>query len=161
MTAGANPVLQWTEPLLVATQLQIPVTASQKSFRDPTRKAVVIFRAKHTFQHAPAFDNVKVLIENGNGDSSWYFGRCIAFMSDANDDHFIVLRWFTRLVDIHGSAANSRAPSFTLAPENETKSYSVLPVSCILNGAFMIPGDGRFWALLSPQEQQIYSQMQN
>jgi hypothetical protein len=25
----------------------------------------------------------------------------------------------------------------------------------------MIPGDGRFWALLSPQEQQIYSQMQN
>ena len=86
MTAGANPVLQWTEPLLVATQLQIPVTDSQKSFLDPTRKTVVIFRAKHTFQHAPAFDNVKVLIENGNGDSSWYFGRCIAFMSDANDD---------------------------------------------------------------------------
>ena len=113
-----------------------------------------------TFQHAPAFDNVKVLIENRNGDSSWYFGRCIAFMSDANDDHFIVLRWFTRLVDIPGTAANSSAPSFTLAPENETKSYSVLPVSCILNGAFMIPGGGRFWALLSPQEQKIYSQMQ-
>ncbi len=75
MTAGANPVLQWTEPLLVATQLQIPVTDSQKSFLDPTRKTVVIFRAKHTFQHASAFDNVKVLIENGNGDSSWYLHR--------------------------------------------------------------------------------------
>jgi hypothetical protein len=152
-------VLQWTEPLRVATQLQIPITDAQKTFLDPTRNTLQVFRAKHTFQHAPAFDNVKVLIENRNGDSSWYFGRCIAFMSDANDDHFIVLRWFTRQVDITGSAANSGAPSFTLAPENETKSYSVLPVSCILNGAFMIPGGGRFWALLSPLEQKIYSKM--
>ena len=121
-------MLQWTEPLRVATQLQIPVTSTdaQKTFLDPTRKTLLIFRAKRTFQHAPAFDNVKVLIENRNGDSSWYFGRCIAFMSDANDDHFIVLRWFTRLVDIPGSAANSSAPSFTLAPQNETKSYSVV-----------------------------------
>lgn len=152
-------MLQWTEPLRVATQLQIPVTDAQKTVLDPTRKTLQIFRARKTFQHAPAFDNVKVLIENRNGVSSWYFGRCIAFMSDANDDLFIVLRWFTRLVDIPGSAANSSAPSFTLAPQNETKSYSVLPVSCIINGAFMIPGGGRFWALLSPQEQKIYSQM--
>ena len=152
-------MLQWTEPLRVATQLQIPVSGAQKTFSDPTRKTLQIFRAMKTFQHAPAFDNVKVLIQNRNGVSSWYFGRCIAFMSDANDDHFIVLRWFTRLVDIPGSAANSSAPSFTLASQNETKSY-ILPVSCILNGAFMIPGGGRFWALLSPQEQKIYSQMQ-
>lgn len=94
-------MLQWTEPLRVATQLQSPVTDAQKTLLDPTRKTLQIFRAMKTFQHAPAFDNVKVLIENRNGDSSWYFGRCIAFMSDANDDHFIVLRWFTRLVDIH------------------------------------------------------------
>ena len=53
------------------------------------------------------------------------------------------------------------APYCKLAPENETKkSYSVLPVSCILNGDFMIAGGGRFWALLLSQEQKIYSQMQ-
>ena len=144
-------MLQWTEPLRVATQLQIPVTDAQKTVLDPTRKTLQIFRARKTFQHAPAFDNVKVLIENRNGDSSWYFGRCIAFMSDANDDLFIVLRWFTRLVDIPGSAANSSAPSFTLAPQNETKSYSVLPVSCIINGAFMIPGGGRFGHCYRPR----------
>ena len=66
-------MLQWTEPLRVATQLQIPITDAQKTFLDPTRKTLQVFRAKHTFQHAPAFDNVKVLIENRNGVSSWYF----------------------------------------------------------------------------------------
>ena len=68
-------MLQWTEPLRVATQLQIPVTDAQKTVLDPTRKTLQIFRARKTFQHAPAFDNVKVLIENRNGVSSWYFGR--------------------------------------------------------------------------------------
>ena len=69
-------MLQWTEPLRVATQLQIPVTDAQKTLLDPTRKTLQIFRAMKTFQHAPAFDNVKVLIENRNGVSSCFHVGC-------------------------------------------------------------------------------------
>ena len=52
-----------------------------------------------------------------------------------------------------------KVPSFKLAPEGHTKSFSTLPLDAILNGAIMVPGGGRFWALLSPREQMLYTKL--
>ena len=53
----------------------------------------------------------------------------------------------------------TKVPSFKLAPEKHTKSYSTLPLAVILNGALMVPGRGRFWALLAPKEQKVYDSL--
>jgi hypothetical protein len=56
---------------------------------------------------------------------------------------------------------------FKLARMDNTKSYSVLPVDCIMNGVVMMsetrpqlqtlqPHDTRYWALLSPREHEQY-----
>ena len=50
----------------------------------------------------------------------------------------------------------SKVPSFKLAPEATTNSYSTLPLAAIINGALMVPGGGRYWALLAPKEKKKY-----
>ena len=105
-------------------------------------------------------DCVKVLIDEDNDDGtskkSLYFGKCVAFLQDSEGKQFVVLQWFTRHED-NGFDMISKVPSFKLAPEGHTKSYSTLPLDAILNGAVMVPGGGRFWALLSPREQKLYT----
>ena len=107
-----------------------------------------------------AQDCVKVLIDEDNDDGtskkSLYFGKCVAFLQDSEGKQFVVLQWFTRHED-NGFDMISKVPSFKLAPEGHTKSYSTLPLDAILNGAVMVPGGGRFWALLSPREQKLYT----
>lgn len=160
VTTGDNPVLKWNPPLQVGTQIALPIQDAQKMVYDPTRTKRMIFRAIPQYQNGPAVDSVRVLIDNGNGTSGWYFGLCVAFIRDAHDEHYIVLRWYTRLDDPNGFAGTSAVPCFTLAPEHITTSYSVLPVSCVCNGAFMVPTAGnRFWVLLSPLESKNYNNM--
>jgi hypothetical protein len=160
LTAGDNPVLKWAPPLQVGTQLVLPIQDTQKMLFDPTRIKRIIFRALPKYQKAPAMDSVRVLIYNDAGTSGWYFGQCVAFVRDANNDHFCILRWYTRLDPPHDLRGYMPLHAFTLAPEHVTTSYSVLPVSCICNGAFMLPtSDNRFSLLLSPLESKNYNNM--
>ena len=120
----------------------------------------VFIRAMPRFQGVVAHDNVKLLIELENDDGptiqSVYFGKCMAFLQDSDDKQFVVIQWFTRQ-EANGFDMISNVPSFKLAPETHTKSYSTLPLQAILNGALMVPGDGRYWAVLSPREHKLYT----
>ena len=94
--------------------------------------------------------------DDGTSKKSVYFGKCVAFLQDSEGKQFVVLRWFTRHED-NGFDMISKVPSFKLAPEGHTKSFSTLPLDAIVNGALMVPGGGRFWALLAPREQMLYN----
>ena len=112
------------------------------------------------YQGIVAQDCVKVLIDEDNDDGtsikSMYFGKCVAFLQDSEGKQFVVLQWFTRH-EANGFDMISKVPSFKLAPEGHTKPFSTLPLGAIANGALMVPGGGRFWALLSPREQKLYT----
>jgi hypothetical protein len=75
--------------------------------------------------------------------------------------HYVLLHWFTRQEPVTGFNVVYNVPSFKLARIDQTLSYSVVPVDCILNGAVLLPGpdqqigtvpqrDACYWALLSP-----------
>ena len=150
-TAITTNVLQWIAPVLVATQVQI-------SFRDLHEEHTVFLRAMPRYQGVVAHDCVKVLIDEGDGspNKSVYFGKCMAFLMDSEGKQFVVIQWFTRH-EPNGFDRISKVPSFKLAPEANTNSYSTLPLAAIVNGALMVPGGGRYWALLSPREHRVYA----
>ena len=146
-------VLQLATPVIVATQLQINI-------RDLHEVHTVFLRAMPRFQGIVAQDCVKVLIDEDSDDGGTkknvYFGKCMAFSQDCEGKQFVVLQWFTRHEE-NGFDKITNVPSFTLALEGNTNSYSTLPLETILNGALMVPGGGRYWALLSPREHMLYT----
>jgi hypothetical protein len=167
LTRGTQPILDWSPPLIVGSQIKLTLEDKQLSLDDPRRRVVVILRAMPTFQGKAAYDCMKVLLEEDHGASSIYFGKCIAFIRDQRLQHFVILHWFTRQEPTTGFDVVSNVPSFKLAPIENTKSYSVLPVDCIMNGAVMMPEtppqlgtelrlDTRYWALMSPREHEEY-----
>ena len=93
----------------------------------------------------------------GTADTNVYFAQCVVFLKDNEGKIFVVLHWFDRQEKDNGFDSISNVPSFKLAPNENTKSYSILPISCIVNGALIVPGGGRFWALLSPKEHKRYA----
>ena len=151
--ALTTKVLQLVTPVIVATQLQMNI-------RDFHEVHTIFLRTMPRFQGIVAQDCVKVLIDEDNDDGtskkSLYFGKCVAFLQDSEGKQFVVLRWFTRHED-NGFDMISKVPSFKLAPEGHTKSFSTLPLDAIVNGALMVPGGGRFWALLAPRKQMLYN----
>ena len=151
--ALTTKVLQLVSPVIVATQLQMNI-------RDLHEVHTIFLRAMPRFQGIVAQDCVKVLIDEDNDDGtskkSLYFGKCVVFLQDSGGKKFVVLQWFTRH-EANGIDMISKVPSFKLAPEGHTKSFSTLPLDAIVNGALMVPGGGRFWALLSPREQMLYT----
>ena len=168
-TARNNTILNWTPPLTVGQQMKLTLEDKQLLLADPLRRSIVVLRALPLYQGRIANDCVKVLITEPNNDEpSVYFGKCIAFISDQNLQHYVVLHWFDRREPASGFDFISNVPSFRLARIDNTKSYSVLPVDCIMNGALMMPEptpgfdpatpppNTRYWALLSPREHEQY-----
>jgi hypothetical protein len=47
-----------------------------------------------------------------------------------------------------------------LACDDESKSYSLLPEKCIINGAILIKCRGTYWAIQSPREEFVYARNQ-
>ena len=90
------------------------------------------------------------------------------FISDQNLQLYVVLHWFDRREPASGFDFISNVPSFRLARIDKTKSHSVLPADCIMNGALMMPEptpgfdpatpppNTRYWARLSPREHEQY-----
>ena len=80
------------------------------------------------FQGVPAYDIVKVILEDDTAETSMYFGKCVAFLRDSNMKHYVLLHWFTRQEPATGFNVVSDVPSFKLARMDQTLSYSVVPV---------------------------------
>ena len=113
------------------------------------------------YQGIVAHDCVKVWIDEENNEGATikrvYFGKCIVFLQDSEGKQFVVIQWFNRHQENNVFDEISNVPSFKLSPEAHTKSYSTMPVAAIRNGALMVPGGGRYWALLAPKEQKVYA----
>jgi hypothetical protein len=104
------------------------------------------------FHGKPARDNVKVEIAQDNGTRSrYYFARCEAFFHDSKGRMYIGLRWYDQsgpdIID-----ATVLLPRLKLRPHDQARSYSVLPVSCVANGALLIANGQHHCAIMSPRE---------
>ena len=150
--AIATNVLHWTTPVLVATQLKMNLGTFHEVH-------TVILRAMPRYQGIVAHDCIKVWLEEDNTEGATikrvYFGKCMLFLQDSEGKQFVVIQWFHRHEN-DGFDKVSKVPSFKLAPEAHTNSYSTLRLAVILNGALMVPGGGRYWALLAPKEKKKY-----
>jgi len=90
LTRGTQPILDWSPPLIVGSQLKLTLEDKQLLLADPRRRVVVTLRAMATFQGKAAYDCVKVLLEEDDGASSIYFGKCLAFIRDQRLQHYVV-----------------------------------------------------------------------
>ena len=80
----------------------------------------------------------------------------MAFLKNGVGKYFVVLRWYTEK-GRHPSEPIALLPHLVLAPPLLTKSYDVLPIDCVLNGALMIPHGKEHWALMSAREHAAYN----
>ena len=117
----------------------------------------VILRARKEFQGRPCIDNVRIMVEEGHQRIRTYFGKCMAFFADANANVFVGVRWYEpadageNLID-----PIVRLAKLQLSPGNLSRSYGIMPVQSIRNGALIIKRSESFWALQSPREEREY-----
>ena len=77
---GHAPTLQWTPPITCATQLKTSLEDKQLHSEDDRRYRNVILRAQPKFQGIPAFDKVKVWIEEDAGRKLYFAKYVIPFI---------------------------------------------------------------------------------
>jgi hypothetical protein len=84
------------------------------------------------------------------------FLRCRAFFIDAVDDHYVLVKWYGTVGDapINGLAGLA---SLKLADETQTKSFDIMPVNSIINGALVVNMGDHAWAMQSPREAVEYA----
>ncbi len=102
-------------------------------------------------------DNVRLMVEEENNRSRMYFGRCIAFFEDANDQIFIGVRWY-EAADGGNSFIDPivHLAKLKLSPANNSRSYGIMPAGSIRNGALILHRNDHYWALQSPREDAEY-----
>ena len=97
------------------------------------------------------------MVEGENNQSRMYFGRCIAFFEDANDQLFIGVRWY-EAADGGNSLIDPivHLAKLKLSPANNSRSYGIMPAGSIRNGALILHRNDHYWALQSPREDLEY-----
>ena len=86
-----------------------------------------------------------------------HFGKCVVFLKDSNDEYFVVLQWY----DQEGREpfdSVSGLVQLVLRPPNVRTSYSIMPISSIINGALITRSENKLWVLMSPRETKAYEQ---
>jgi hypothetical protein len=134
--------------------MKLTLVDRQRSANDPKRLVLMTLRPMAKFRGKATRDNAKVEVEDGEGNARFCFAQCEAFSQDANGHTFVGLRWSDH-ANPKGNIVDPTAllPRLKLHPLEKTVSCSVLPASCIHNGALIIPGDNHHWAVMSPREQ--------
>ena len=155
-----NGTMNWNEPIQTFTQMKVYLQDQQQPIHSAKRVAKFILRTMPNFHGKPAFDNVKVVVEEEHGRIRRYFGKCLAFFKDSNDDMFVGVRWYEPadkdtnvLIDPVVKLAKLK-----LAPVANTRSYGIMPASSIVNGTLILRMNEHYWALQSPREQAEYLQ---
>ena len=146
-----NGVLDWSEPLVYSPSMKLTLVNKQLSKKDPRRLVLQTLRAMDNFHGKAARDNVKVEIVQDNENSHYYFAQCEAFFQDANDLIYVAVRWYDQTgPDIIDDTV--LLPRLKLRPHDQPRSYSVLPATCIHNGALMMENNANHYAIMSPRE---------
>ncbi len=113
------------------------------------------------YQGKPAFDNVKIEVEEERGRIRRHFAKFLAFFQDDNNEMLVGVRWYETPED--RDEINSIDPTVKLAelkvsPVAITRSYGIMPIQSIVNGALILRVNEQYWALQSPREQAEYGQ---
>jgi hypothetical protein len=98
---------------------------------------------------------VKAEVTQDNGRNRYYFAQCKAFFQDSEGNTYVGLRWCDQSGPgiIDGTVL---LPRLKLRPHDQPKSYSVLPASCIHNGALLMASSTHHYATMSPRELKEY-----
>ena len=118
-----------------------------------------ILRALPNFHTKPGNNNVKVAVEYERG-VKMHFAKCVVFLKDSEDNYYVVVQWYDA-VGRQPFDAVSGLPQVVLRPPGVPKSYSVMPINCIVNGAIITRSENQLWVLLSPRETKAYEKTNN
>jgi hypothetical protein len=155
-TTAPKAVL-WHPPITACNAMVTHFIDRQLLHNDESKYVRVILRAQTFFQNKPANANVKVAVAYDTGVRI-HFGKCVVFLKDSDDEYFVLLQWYDQVLGTEPFHSVSGLVQLELRPQNVTKSYSVMPISSIVNGALIITSENKLWVLLSPRESIAYEQ---
>ena len=150
-------VLQWRTPITMASGMSLSLRNRLAPTNSKKRYVRRTLRATEKFHGKAVWDCVKFAVEGFDSTVKIFFGRCLAFFSDAIGDHYIAIRWFEACNGDHNVIDPIvQMPRLQEACITAPASYGVMPVTALLNGALVIPSGDVFYALQSPREQDVY-----
>jgi hypothetical protein len=160
-SAVTTQLIEWEAPIMVGTALTLTVENMQEPEHSYKRLVTIVLRVRRKFHGKPAFNNVKLLVEETE-ETRLYFGRCMVFFQDKTGRVFIGVRWYEnvtgngRVIDPTVKLARLKLATVNVLLANVLESVSILPADCINNGALLIPCNNEYWALMSSTEQDRY-----
>ncbi len=149
--AAQNKAIVWEPPIHACKAMITHFTDRQLLDDDEDKFVRIILRAQPFFQNKPGHANVK---EYDRGVKI-YFGKCVVFLKDSQDEYFVVLQWY----DQEGREpfdSVSGLVQLVLRPPNVRTSYSIMPIASIINGALITRSENKLWVLMSPRETKAY-----
>lgn len=150
----ANTTFVLSEPVQACKSVALTLTDRQQLQHDDERYVRVILRALPSFHNKPGNDNVKVAVEYDSGPKL-HFAKCVVFLKDNLEEYFVLLQWYDQ-VGRQPFDSVSGLVQLVLRPPNVTISYSIMPITCIVNGAIITRSENKLWVLLSPRETSAY-----
>jgi hypothetical protein len=97
---------------------------------------------------------VKVAVEYDTG-AKIHFAKCVLFLRYRLEDYFVLLQWYDE-VGRQPLESVSGLVQLVLRPPNVTRSYSIMPINSIVNGAIITRSENKLWVLLSQRKTFAY-----
>jgi hypothetical protein len=152
-TATVKAVV-WHPPIHACSAMATTLIDRQLPPNDIDRHVRIILRALPTFHNKNSIADVKVAVEYDMGIKI-HFAKCLLFLKDSHEEYYVVVQWYDP-VGREPFDPISGLPQLQLRPPGITKSYSVMPVTSIINGAIITRTENKYWVLLSPRESLAY-----
>ena len=151
-----NPAatILWIPPIHAGKALITTLHNRQLPKGHDDRHVRVILRAMPFFHNKPGHDNVKVAVV-ADRRVTIYFAKCIVFLKDSREDCFVLVQWYDKKGGEPFDPVSGLV-QVVLRPANELKSYSLMPITSIVNGAIIVESEKKRWVLLSPREADAY-----
>ncbi len=146
--------VRWHPPIHACTAMATTLIDRQLPRNDIDRHVRIILRALPTFHNKTSQADVKVAVEYDTGIKI-HFAKYVLFLKDSHEEYYVVVQWYDP-VGKKPFDPISGLPQLQLRPPGITKSYSVMPVTSIINGAITTRAENKLWVLLSPRESLAY-----
>ena len=159
--AVVRQLIVWEEPVMVGTVMTFTISNVHEPENSGQYLVPIVLRAKTNFRGRPAWDNIKLHVEEGVG-SKFYFGRCMVFFQDNKGSAFVGVRWYKNqspngdVLDPTVMLPRLKLASVNVSIRNVHECVSILPASAIINGALLIPFNDEYWVMQSSMEQGRY-----
>jgi hypothetical protein len=147
-----NPAatILWFPPIHAGKAMMTTLHNRQLQKDHDERHVCVILRATPFSHNKPGHDNVKVAVENDRRVQI-YFAKCIVFLKDNREEWIVLVQWYDKVGDEPFDSVSGLV-QVVLRPANELKSYSLMPITSIVNGALIVESEKKRWVLLSPRQ---------